>query len=199
MKMGVMSEEQRAISTKRKQTPDDQPREPLRLQTQKDILNRPACIIPSCRTVMWCSLVMVWLCMIGPTVIAQGATGEEMTVREQRLLPCPNSPNCVSTMETEEGHAIAPYRFQTSLQEAKAVLKQVFSEFPRTTLVKEEGDVLQFEVKSFLFRFVDDVEFWLDEASHTIHFRSASRSGYYDFGVNRKRMEDLRGMLEGKL
>lgn len=148
---------------------------------------------------MRCSLVMVWLCLIGLTVIALGATGEEMTVREQRLLPCPNSPNCVSTMETGEGHAIAPYRYQTSLQEAKAVLKQVFSEFPRTTLVKEEGDVLHFEVKSFLFRFVDDVEFWLDEASHTIHFRSASRSGYYDFGVNRKRMEDLRGMLEGKL
>lgn len=199
MKIGVMSQEKCANSRARKQKPDDQPREPLRLQRQKDILNRPMCTIPSFQTIMRCSQVMVWLCMIGLTVIAQGATGEEMTVKEQRLLPCPNSPNCVSTMETEEGHAIAPYRFQTSLQDAKSVLKQVFSEFPRTTLVKEEGDVLQFEVKSFLFRFVDDVEFWLDEASHTIHFRSASRSGYYDFGVNRKRMEDLRGMLEGKL
>jgi uncharacterized protein (DUF1499 family) len=46
---------------------------------------------------------------------------------------------------------------------------------------------------------VDDVEFRFDEATHTIHFRSAARSGHYDFGVNRKRMEDLRGMLEDKL
>jgi uncharacterized protein (DUF1499 family) len=46
---------------------------------------------------------------------------------------------------------------------------------------------------------VDDVEFWFDAAAKTIHFRSASRSGYYDFGVNRKRMEELRRKLEGKL
>ncbi|USK36220.1 DUF1499 domain-containing protein [Bacillus sp. F19] len=25
-----------------------------------------------------------------------------------------------------------------------------------------------------------------------MHFRSASRTGYYDFGVNRKRMEGIR-------
>ncbi|WP_342348120.1 DUF1499 domain-containing protein [uncultured Nitrospira sp.] len=36
-------------------------------------------------------------------------------------------------------------------------------------------------------------------ATKTIHFCSASRSGYYDFGVNRKRMEALRGMPEDRL
>ena len=120
-------------------------------------------------------------------------------MKDQTLFACPNSPNCVSTTAEVESQAIAPYRFQKPQYEAKALLIKIFSEFPRTELVKEEVDYLHFEVRSFFFRFVDDVEFRFDEAAKTIHFRSAARSGYYDFGVNRKRMEDLRGMVEGKL
>ena len=47
--------------------------------------------------------------------------------------------------------------------------------------------------------FVDDVEILFDDASKIIHFRSASRVGYSDFGVNRRRMEEVRSLLEGKL
>ena len=141
----------------------------------------------------------ILLSMLLLATMAQGATAEELMVRDQSLLSCPTSPNCVSTMATEESQAIAPYRFQQPLYEAKARLIQIFSGFPRTELVKEEEAYLHFEARSFLFQFVDDVEFQFDEDTHTIHFRSASRSGHYDFGVNRKRMKDLRGMLEGKL
>jgi len=155
--------------------------------------------MPSFRAAKRFTQAMVPLCLIGLAAIAQGATEEQLNMQDQRLLPCPNSPNCVSTMDAAESHAIAPYRYQKSLQEAKAVLKQVFSAFPRTELVKEKEDSLHFEVRSFLFQFVDDAEFWFDEGSQTIHFRAAARSGYYDFGVNRKRMEDLRGMLKDKL
>jgi uncharacterized protein (DUF1499 family) len=47
------------------------------------------------------------------------------------------------------------------------------------------------EFRSALFRFVDDVEFVLDDSARVIHFRSASRAGYYDFGVNRRRMQEI--------
>ena len=40
--------------------------------------------------------------------------------------------------------------------------------------------------------FGDDVEFFFDEADSVIHFRSASRLGYSDLGVNRRRMEGIR-------
>lgn len=166
---------------------------------KKAILTSPVFEMPPYRTAMRFFQGILLLFVIGPASIAQGATEEELTVKDERLLPCPTSPNCVSTMAAEESHAIAPFRYRKPLYEAKAELIRVFSEFPRTTLVTEEEDYLHFEVRSFLFQFVDDVEFWLNEATKTIHFRSAARSGFYDFGVNRKRMEDLRGMLEGKL
>ena len=133
------------------------------------------------------------------TSLVHGATERALEVRDRRLPLCPDSPNCVGTLDNSEDHAIAPYRYRKSLNEAKAVLKQVFNELNRTELVKEEDTYLQYEVRSFMFRFVDNVEFVFDDASKTIHFRSAARSGYYDFGVNRRRMEKVRGLLMGKL
>ncbi len=132
-------------------------------------------------------------------MMAYGATEGDLQMPDHRLAPCPSNPNCVSSLGDSENHAIAPYRYEKTLAEAKAVLKQVFGELSRTTLVQEKEVSLHFEVRSFLFRFVDDVEFLFDDGTKTIPFRSASRVGYSDFGVNRKRMEEVRRLLEGKL
>jgi uncharacterized protein (DUF1499 family) len=70
---------------------------------------------------------------------------------------------------------------------------------PRTKLVDEDESYLHYEFTSLLLRFVDDVEFLLDETTKTIHFRSASRTGYSDLGVNRKRMEQVRTSVAGNL
>ncbi|HJT19346.1 MAG TPA: DUF1499 domain-containing protein [Nitrospira sp.] len=50
-----------------------------------------------------------------------------------------------------------------------------------------------------MFRFVDDVEFLFEEDTKTVHFRSASRIGYGDFGVNRRRMEEIRSLIQGRI
>ncbi|MDE3040844.1 MAG: DUF1499 domain-containing protein, partial [Nitrospirota bacterium] len=68
-----------------------------------------------------------------------------------------------------------------------------------TKLVEEDETYLHYEFTSFLLRFVDDVEFLFEDETKTIHFRSASRTGYGDLGVNRRRMEDIRKLIEGKL
>ena len=47
------------------------------------------------------------------------------------------------------------------------------------------------QFQSRVWRFKDDVEFFFDEVARTVHFRSASRVGYYDFGVNRRRMSQI--------
>ena len=68
-------------------------------------------------------------------------------------------------------------------------LKQVLAEMPRATIVTERPDYLHVEFRSALFRFVDDVEFFIVPEEQRIHFRSASRVGHGDLGVNRSRME----------
>ena len=55
------------------------------------------------------------------------------------------------------------------------------------------GNYLYAEFRSKLLGYVDDVEFFHDGA--VIQVRSASRLGRRDFGVNRKRVEDLRALI----
>ena len=117
----------------------------------------------------------------------------------KRLNPCPASPNCVSTQAQDEGHAIAPFRYRKSRAEAKEVLKEVVRSLPRTKLVEEDESYLHYESTSLLLRFVDNVEFLFDDETKTIHFRSASRTGYGDLGVNRNRMEQVRALVGEKL
>ncbi len=113
-------------------------------------------------------------------------------VIEDHLHPCPGSPNCVSSFEKDQKHKIKPLVFSEEPHEAIKRLKTIVLEKPRAALVSETDTYMHFIFKSRLFRFIDDVEFLLDSRSKLIHLRSASRSGYSDMGVNRKRMEEIR-------
>jgi uncharacterized protein (DUF1499 family) len=70
-------------------------------------------------------------------------------------------------------------------------LKKVVRGMKRTTVVRETQDYIHVEFRTFL-GFVDDAEFYIDESQKVIHLRSASRVGYWDLGVNRRRMESIR-------
>ena len=111
-----------------------------------------------------------------------------MNVATASLPPCPDSPNCVSSQATNKAQQVEPIAFTLPPQQALARLKQVLAGMPRTRIVKEEGGYLHAEVRSFLFRFVDDIEFLIDTENKLIHMRSASRTGQSDFGVNRRRV-----------
>lgn len=111
------------------------------------------------------------------------------------LPPCPNKPNCVSTQATD-AHAIAPIRYRSSQQEAMRRLLAVLRTMPRMTLVEAGPASVRAEFRTRLFRFVDDAQFLFDDKAKTIHFRSASRVGHSDLGVNRRRMEAIRKAFE---
>lgn len=117
----------------------------------------------------------------------------------KQLAPCPSSPNCVSTQAQDETHAIPPLRYRKSRAAAKEALRTAVLSLARTRLVEEDETYMHFEFTSLLLRFVDDVEFLFDEEAQTVHFRSASRVGYSDFGVNRRRMEEIRTLVEGSM
>ena len=108
------------------------------------------------------------------------------------LKPCPKSPNCVSSEAVDQEHAILPLVYPGSPEEARARLRRVLGAMPRMTIVADEGDHIHAEARSLIFRFVDDVEFYFPAGEKVIHVRSASRIGYSDLGVNRKRVEEIR-------
>ena len=66
----------------------------------------------------------------------------------------------------------------------------------RVTITGEQPDYLRVEVRSLIFRFVDDVEFTLQPELGLIQIRSSARTGYTDFGVNRRRIERIRQIFQ---
>lgn len=121
-----------------------------------------------------------------------GVRPANLGVKDGRLAPCPPTPNCVSSQSTDKDHAIAPLSYSSSMPEAMADLKKIIQKMKRTRIVAETDNYLYVEFTSALWRFVDDVEFYFDDASKTIQVRSASRLGKSDLGVNRKRIEMIR-------
>jgi len=117
---------------------------------------------------------------------------DNLGVRDGQLVPCKRSPNCVSSQAnpSDREHYIAP--IHGTLAQVAAAVRAM----PRTTIVSEKADYLYAEFRSRLLRFVDDVEFYFDGS--VIHVRSCSRLGRRDFGVNRRRIEALRRLIEAR-
>lgn len=119
---------------------------------------------------------------------------------KERLAACPGKPNCVSSLATDGRHAIEPLNYENmERQKAYDTLLSILSTLPRMDIVSREEDYIHVTVKSRIFRFVDDVEFYFPDDASVIHVRSASRTGYSDLGVNRKRVEEIRERFNAAL
>lgn len=129
-------------------------------------------------------------------MVFAGKRPNNLGVRNGKLAPCPNSPNCVSSQSSDAAHKIAPLTFTSTPENAIAALKSVIESLPRTKIITESKDYLYAEFKSALLGFVDDVEFYLDRNANVIQVRSASRLGQSDLGVNRQRIETIRAKLK---
>lgn len=136
--------------------------------------------------ILCCTFVSVSCAAEKPAVLAHAEAG---------MKACPTSPNCVSSDARDENHYIAPLTFSIPVAEAWQLLKEQVAKLPRSVVVNEKSGYLHVECRSAVFGFVDDLEFYLRDARGLIDVRSAARSGYYDFGANRQRVEELRAAL----
>ncbi|MEO8305065.1 MAG: DUF1499 domain-containing protein [Betaproteobacteria bacterium] len=113
-----------------------------------------------------------------------------------KFAPCPDRSNCVSSQASDAEHAIAPLAFKGDPATAMAQLADAIRAMSGSTIVVLRSDYLHAEFASSLWGFVDDVEFAVVPGATAIAVRSASRRGYGDFGVNRKRVEAIRAALK---
>lgn len=120
-------------------------------------------------------------------------------VNNGRFYPCPSSPNCVSSQASidDAEHYIEPIIYKGDISTAQQRLTEVLQSQENARIALIEDGYLLSEFTSSFFGFVDDVEFYLveDREKTVIEVRSLSRIGYSDFGVNRKRIEDIRALM----
>ncbi|WP_269801508.1 DUF1499 domain-containing protein [Planococcus sp. MB-3u-03] len=59
-------------------------------------------------------------------------------------------------------------------------------------IVQVNNDYVYAIATTKLMKFKDDIEFYFNDAAQQIEFRSSSRVGYSDQGLNRKRYDEMR-------
>ena len=141
---------------------------------------------------------------LGPlllTMILWGCSGnptERQNGESSWFLDCPDTPNCVSSLAKNPKYRIEPFKLKKDPETSWDIVKKTVELLPRTKVVSADNSDIHAECKSMIFRFVDDLTLHLIPSNGIIHVRSASRTGYSDLGVNRRRVENLRKKLRHK-
>ncbi|HHC6505307.1 TPA: DUF1499 domain-containing protein [Vibrio parahaemolyticus] len=130
---------------------------------------------------------LMLITFLGLTACIQGVT----SMPDRTQTPCGNKPNCVSTQDQREEHHLEPFTLTESA--TLDAIEQAALQLSGAKTAEKDGNYLRIECTSKIMRFVDDLELKID--GNTLIVRSESRVGYSDFGVNRKRAEQLRTEL----
>ena len=124
-----------------------------------------------------------------------GTRPANLGIKDGRLALCPSTPNCVSSDATDPAHAIAAFQLVAPPADGWRALRAALDSLPRTKIITASDDYIYAECSSAVFGFIDDLELHLRPSQNSIAVRSAARLGHSDFGVNRKRVENLRLLL----
>ena len=134
-----------------------------------------------------------------------GKTPTDLGVVNGRLKPPSRTENSVSSQAgLYPGHPmkayaeIAPFKFSGEGRAAIDRIWRIVESTPGARVVREEPTYLYAQFRTRWLKFVDDVEFFADEAAKVVHVRSASRIGRGDLGVNRARIEAIRAQFVGQ-
>ncbi|HFE38384.1 MAG TPA: DUF1499 domain-containing protein [Gammaproteobacteria bacterium] len=114
-----------------------------------------------------------------------------------RLSHCPDKPNCVCSEENKnDSHDITPISLPPDISHATLIQRiiSVLSDMGGS-IISHNDSYVAATFTSPIFRFIDDFEIRIDHEKQRLHIRSASRLGYSDFGVNKKRAETFKSMF----
>lgn len=149
------------------------------------------------------AVLALLLLVAGQTGWLSGRPPSDLGVRDGRLKAPAATPNSVSSQADlhRGGGALVDYARIAPIAAAADVaatmqrLRAVIERMPGGRIVEARPDYLYVQFTTRWLKFVDDAEFWASPAERVIHVRSASRLGRKDFGVNRARIERIRGEL----
>lgn len=119
-------------------------------------------------------------------IIPNLKTPEEIGLIGNKLAPVPSSPNAVSSQTEQIDKYVEPLILHESVKDSQDKIIDVLTEMGCEIVTRSEVYIHAIDTSN-LFHFRDDLEFFFDEDEGLIHFRSASRVGYSDLGINRDR------------
>ena len=151
------------------------------------------------------TFLIILSCLIGAVLIllfvlgVLSREGKPPGLFEGHLSKCPDKPNCVCSEFSEDAsHHIEPIAVPDAAAGTFTLLKTVILDMGGVIHTDRE-DYLAATFSSPVFGFTDDLEIRNDTGRGVIHIRSASRVGHGDMGVNRRRVEQLKGLFQERM
>ncbi|MFQ3247569.1 MAG: hypothetical protein ACI9SP_004228 [Arenicella sp.] len=117
-------------------------------------------------------------------------------VTNGKLADLPQSPNAVSSQTSQSAKQVEALPLKGSAVETKAAIIDCLAKMGGNKIAEQADDYIRAVFTTRLFRFKDDVEFYIDADEGQVHFRSASRVGYSDMGANRKRYQAFKELYQ---
>ena len=124
-------------------------------------------------------------------IVKNQKTPENLGVTSGKLAPVPSSPNAVSSQTDIEEKRVDPLPFKSDLDSSKAAVLKALGEYGDIEVMSDSKNYIYAVHTTKTMRYRDDLEFYFDEGEQVVHFRSASRVGYSDRGLNRERYNKL--------
>jgi len=125
-----------------------------------------------------------------------GRHPHHLGIHNGRLAPImENRRNAVSSFSTSPRHHVDPLPAGDDPLVALARLEDIVTTMSCSRIVSARRGYVHARFRSRWLRLVDDIEFLADEAAGVIHVRSAARARHFDFGSNRRRVEQIRARL----
>ena len=121
----------------------------------------------------------------------QNSQTPKLGVVDGKLSPLGSRPNCVSTQAQDPSKKVDTLKMKGSLEETKQSLLSAIDSYGGAEYVVVEDDYIYVVFVTPTMKYRDDAEFWIDVANNEVHFRSSSRAGYSDRGLNRQRYGQL--------
>ena len=118
-------------------------------------------------------------------------TPSNLGVNNGKLAPLPKSPNAVSSQTDKQDFYVEPFPFKENAMKTKSAISEAINSYGGGQIVVDEPIYERYLFTTAGMHYHDDVEFYLDEKAKVVHFRSASRVGYSDMGLNKERYNEI--------
>lgn len=125
-------------------------------------------------------------------LVKNNSMPENLGVNNGRLAKLSNKPNAVSSQTDEKDKRVEALKFKGNLENSKNEIYKAIENYGNAKTVRNEKNYLYVIFTTGKMKYHDDVEFYFDESEKLIHFRSSSRVGYSDLGLNRERYNELK-------
>ncbi|GGB06553.1 DUF1499 domain-containing protein [Agarivorans gilvus] len=139
---------------------------------------------------MLAAVVAIIILAVVAVMVYQNLTPpSQLGLHQGRLAALASTPNGVSTMAQDSDKSVAPLNFKADLKATQLAALRAFAHMPNNQIIERNERYVHAVFFSPRMGFRDDVELYFDQQNQVLHYRSQSRVGYSDMGVNRQRYQ----------